>query len=127
MNNNFSTTLINKRQEKNMSQEDLAKKLYVSRQTISKWEKGESVPDIQKAKVLSEIFDVDLAFLIDGNNKVLEENERLKNLEDRVVKLESKDLKKATNGWDIVKYLICLIGVFVIGVFLTSALYFVKH
>ncbi|WP_376716352.1 helix-turn-helix transcriptional regulator [Vagococcus carniphilus] len=42
--------LTQKRQEKSMSQEELAKNLYVSRQTISKWEKGESLPDIEKLK-----------------------------------------------------------------------------
>lgn len=48
---------------KNMSQDDLAEKLYISRQAISKWETGESTPDLDKLVQLAEIFEVSLDFL----------------------------------------------------------------
>lgn len=57
------------RLEKNLSQEDLAKKLNVVRQTVSKWEKGQSFPDSQSLKALAEILDTDLSSLLDIENK----------------------------------------------------------
>ena len=56
----FSDNLIQLRKIHNMSQEELAERLDVSRQTLSKWETGESVPDIEKCKILADIFDVSL-------------------------------------------------------------------
>lgn len=47
-----------------MSQEDLAEKIGVSRQTLSKWETGESLPDIEKCKLLAELFGVTLDDLV---------------------------------------------------------------
>lgn len=52
-----------------LSQEDLAKKLNVVRQTVSKWEKGQSMPDADSLKILAEIFDTDLSSLLDIENK----------------------------------------------------------
>lgn len=47
-----------------MSQEVLAEKLDVSRQTLSKWENGESLPDIEKCSLLAELFGVTLDDLV---------------------------------------------------------------
>ena len=60
----FSENLINLRKLKNISQEELAEKLNVSRQTISKWETGESLPDIEKTKILAELFNVSIDDLV---------------------------------------------------------------
>lgn len=131
MNESFSTILTKKRQEKNMSQEELAKNLYVSRQTISKWEKGESLPDIEKAQKMTEIFDVDLNYLISGQEEIVKEDESFKKLEDRVTNLENtlqkNNFSVKTNGWDIIKYIILLIGITIISGFLLSAIYYLKH
>ncbi len=56
----FHENLIQLRKINHMSQEQLAEKLQVSRQTLSKWETGESLPDIEKCRVLAEVFDVTL-------------------------------------------------------------------
>ena len=50
----------------NLSQDDLAEKLYVSRQSISKYENGEATPDIDKLVQLAEIFGVSLDYLVLG-------------------------------------------------------------
>ena len=50
-----------------LSQEQLAEKLNVTRQTISKWELNETTPDIKQAKILSEIFQISLDELVDNN------------------------------------------------------------
>jgi AbrB family looped-hinge helix DNA binding protein len=49
---------------KGMSQENLAARLDVTRQTISKWELGEGAPDIEKSKILADIFGVSLDDLV---------------------------------------------------------------
>jgi transcriptional regulator with XRE-family HTH domain len=50
------------RTAKNLSQDGLAEKLYISRQAVSKWENGEATPDIDKLVQLAEIFDVSLDY-----------------------------------------------------------------
>ena len=52
------------RKKHNLSQEQLAEKVGVARQTISKWELGETAPDIKQAQMLSKIFDVGLDKLL---------------------------------------------------------------
>ncbi len=60
----FSDNLIELRKIHKMSQEELAERLQVSRQTISKYETGESLPDIDKCKQLADIFNVSLDDLV---------------------------------------------------------------
>lgn len=64
----LSNTLIALRKEKGLSQVDIAEKLFVSRQAVSKWEKGLSVPDVDNIVKLSEIFGVTTDYLLIGNN-----------------------------------------------------------
>jgi len=60
----FSDNLLQLRKINQISQEELAEKVNVSRQTLSKWETGESLPDIEKSKLLAEIFGVTLDDLV---------------------------------------------------------------
>ena len=60
----FRDNLIQLRRMGGLSQEALAEKLEVSRQTLSKWETGESVPDIEKCRRLADIFGVTLDNLV---------------------------------------------------------------
>jgi AbrB family looped-hinge helix DNA binding protein len=48
------------RKKNKLSQEQLAEKVNVSRQTVAKWENGEALPDIYKCKILADIFQVNL-------------------------------------------------------------------
>lgn len=57
------------RKKHNLSQEDLAEKIGVARQTISKWELGETSPDLKQAKELSKIFHVSLDELVNNDIK----------------------------------------------------------
>ncbi len=66
----FQDNLIALRKMHNLSQEELAERLRVSRQTISKYETGESLPDIDKCKQLAEIFDVSLDDLVNYDKEV---------------------------------------------------------
>lgn len=60
----FCDNLISLRKLHDLSQEELADRLQVSRQTLSKYETGESLPDIERCKQLAEIFGVSLDDLV---------------------------------------------------------------
>ena len=59
------------RQEAQLSQEELANRVYVSRQTISNWENDKSYPDVNSLVLLSEIFQTSLDNLIKGDVEVM--------------------------------------------------------
>lgn len=61
---NLGNNLYQARKKKGLSQEDAAEKLGVSRQTISKWETDETLPDIRQAKQLSMLYGLSLDELI---------------------------------------------------------------
>jgi len=61
--------ILNLRKQYNLTQEQLAEKMNVARQTISKWELGETFPDIEQAKKLSQIFNVSLDEMLDNDIK----------------------------------------------------------
>ncbi|MBQ1794432.1 MAG: helix-turn-helix domain-containing protein [Treponema sp.] len=56
----FKDNLAQMRKGLQLTQEDVAEKLGVTRQSVAKWESGESVPDLDKCKQLAEIFGVSL-------------------------------------------------------------------
>ena len=56
----FSDNLVELRKINNMTQEELAEKIGVSRQTLSKYETGESLPDIEKSMMIANTFGVSL-------------------------------------------------------------------
>ena len=60
----FNEKLLSIRKKKGLSQEELGMELQVSRQTISKWESGQSYPDFQKLVLLSDYFDMTLDELV---------------------------------------------------------------
>lgn len=66
----FYENLIQLRKMNHMSQEELAEKVNVSRQTLSKWETGESLPDIEKSQLLAEVFGVSLDDLVNFESPV---------------------------------------------------------
>lgn len=61
------------RQEVQLSQEELADRVYVSRQTISNWENDKSYPDVNSLVLLSEIFQISLDNLIKGDIEVMKD------------------------------------------------------
>ena len=60
----FCDNLISLRKMNHMSQEQLAEQIGVSRQTLSKYETGEALPDIEKCKMLADVFAVTLDDLV---------------------------------------------------------------
>lgn len=79
------------RTEKNLSQGDLAEQLEVSRQSISKWENNNAIPDLEKIIKLSEIFNVSLDELVKGKTTIVENMQNEPKIEEmtRTTKVES--------------------------------------
>ncbi|WP_438834825.1 helix-turn-helix domain-containing protein [Streptococcus pluranimalium] len=67
----FHNRLVDLRNSKKLSQEELAEKLYVSRQTISNWERGRTYPDINSLLLIATFFDVSLDNLIKGDVDIM--------------------------------------------------------
>lgn len=63
----FFDKLIQLRKERNWSQEDLAEKLNVSRQAISRWENGTAYPDAQNILQISKLFNVTTDYLLNDD------------------------------------------------------------
>lgn len=65
------------RERLGLSQETVALRIYVSRQTISNWETGKTYPDVQSLLLLSQLFDVSVDNLLKGDASTMEQ--RIKN------------------------------------------------
>ena len=65
----FNNRLYQLRKQKGLSQEELANRLNVSRQTVSKWEVGDSTPDMEKLIAMSDLFGVSLDNLVMGKEE----------------------------------------------------------
>ena len=92
----FGSKLYELRKEKGMSQEELANRLDVTRQTVSKWELGDSTPDLDKLILLGELFEISLDELVLGKVPV---TTKLDELGAKVMTEENK--KKARKGLKI--------------------------
>ena len=94
---NINEKIYNLRKEHGLSQEELANKLNVSRQTISKWEVGESTPDFDKIVPLCEVFEISTEEL----------------LRDRKIDEDCiKEVKEEKNKVDVVKAALICISIF---------------
>ena len=63
--------ILELRTQKGMSQDELAEKVFVSRQAVSRWENGETVPNTETLKLLSEVFDVSINTLLGSPRKLI--------------------------------------------------------
>ena len=123
----FNNRLYESRKQKGLSQEELANKINVSRQTISKWEIGDSTPDMEKLHALSDLFGISLDELVTGNSPVVCENvseksEVLNVLEEKMFTPENK--KKAKKGLKIAGI---IAGIIFALDFLTMIIYFLVY
>ena len=91
---NLGNNLFQARKKAGLSQESVAEKLGVSRQTISKWETDETIPDIYQSKKLAKVYNLTLDELIDFDIDIKEIEEIIKNTN------EEKESKiNWTNAW----------------------------
>lgn len=63
--------IIKMRTQKSMTQEELAKKVFVTRQAVSRWESGETTPNTETLKLLSNLFDVSINTLLGSPYKLI--------------------------------------------------------
>ncbi|MBQ4248012.1 MAG: helix-turn-helix domain-containing protein [Ruminococcus sp.] len=66
------------RKEKGLTQEQLADKLFVSRRTVSRWETGSNMPDLDMLVELADLYEVDLREIFNGQRRAQEMDKELK-------------------------------------------------
>ena len=93
----FGNRLYELRKQKGLSQEELANRLDVTRQTVSKWELGDSTPDMDKLVALGELFEISMDELVLGKVPV---TTKLDEWGAKVMTTENK--QKAKKGLKIV-------------------------
>lgn len=76
----FAENLKKIRKDKGYTQEELAKKLNVVRQTVSKWEKGLSLPDVDILSKIANVLETDVNILLDGQITSTDQSEIVKQL-----------------------------------------------
>jgi transcriptional regulator with XRE-family HTH domain len=79
----LGTSLYRARKKSGLSQEGVAEKLGVSRQTISKWETDETLPDIRQSKRMAALYKLSLDELIDFDLEVQEIQEAIERTSDK--------------------------------------------
>ena len=63
--------ILELRTKKGMSQDELAEKVFVTRQAVSRWENGETTPNTETLKLLSKLFDVSINTLLGSPQKLI--------------------------------------------------------
>lgn len=94
------------RLELKLSQESLAEKVFVTRQTISNWENGRNYPDINSIVLLSTIFDISLDILVKGDVEKMKEH------------IKAEDIKKFNKDGNIFSVLLIGTVVSIVPLFL---------
>ena len=95
----FNNRLYELRKKRGLSQEDAANKLNVTRQTFSKWENGDSTPDMEKLMAISDLFDISMDELVLGKEQsikeeVVDSNHFLQICEEKICTPENKKVAK---------------------------------
>ena len=91
---NLGNNLFKARKRAGKSQEAVAERLGVSRQTISKWETGETIPDIYQTKRLSELYGLSLDELVDIEPDQIDIERTIKNIDEK-----KEDKINWTSAW----------------------------
>ena len=125
----FNNKLYELRKQKGFSQEELANRLNISRQTISKWEVGESTPDMEKLVAISDLFEVSLDELVKGEEPKLAEpseqivkSELYSDIKEQVLTVDNK--KKAKKG---IKIAGIILGIFVLIDVISFVIYVIMY
>ena len=101
--------ILENRKKLNLSQEQLGEKVGVSRQTVSKWELGQTIPDLDIAKLLAEVFGITLDELLKENEELLEEINDEKNLDEGIAEKQVKQKKKFSKLLKLIVIVLVLI------------------
>ena len=109
------------RKQKGLSQEELSVKLHVVRQTISKWEKGLSVPDSEMLVSISRIFDVDVSVLL--GETISEENPNdLQKIAEKLEVINSQLLDRKENRRKFWHWFFVVLSILILLIFISIVL-----
>lgn len=112
----FADKLIELRKKNGWSQEELAEKLNVTRQSVSKWEGAQSIPELAKILQMAQLFDVTTDYLLrdEIEQPQSEENEEWEQPARRRVTLEQADaflrVKQETGKWIALGVALCILS-----------------
>ncbi|WP_449224236.1 helix-turn-helix domain-containing protein [Alloscardovia venturai] len=108
------------RKAKGLSQDDLALELGVVRQTVSKWERGLSVPDAQMLIRLSEVFDTRVSMLL-GENIIEKEADEMEKISEKLEITNSELAHKKEKHRTILLWILILLCVATVAIFIALA------
>ena len=113
------------RKQKGFSQETLAQQLNVVRQTVSKWEKGISVPDAEMLNSLSELFEVPVSTLLGSTveEQKTEIDPRMEEIAKQLAILNEQLANQAVRKRKLGKRILITIGAVIVGFILLCVLY----
>ena len=117
----FQNNLKALRMKKGLSQGELAIRLNVVRQTVSKWEKGVSVPDAETLIKLADLLDTSVNDLL-GSNVVPEDSNDMNKIADQLVRVNEQLAIKNNRATRVWKVVVITIAVFVFLVFVIAML-----
>lgn len=120
----LSQNLKTIRKSKGLSQQELAVKLNVVRQTISKWEQGLSVPDSEMLISISEVLETPVSTLL-GENVIVPEADTLKAISEKleVINLQmaqKKNTRRKIIHWSLIGLCAIIMAIFVVLYFWKS-------
>lgn len=131
----FNNRLYELRKKKGLSQEEFAGRINVSRQTVSKWEVGDSTPDMEKMIALSDLFEISLDELVlgreyddknvDGSSSERQQNHTSEVVEVLEEKVFTSENKVRAKKWAKVAGII--FGIFVVIDVISMVVYFVVY
>ena len=105
----LSENIKHHRKVKGMSQEELAERLHVVRQTVSKWEKGLSVPDSELLVRLAETLETSVSTLLDETTEPTCEEPSLQELAERLEALNAQFARQATRRRRILRTVLIVV------------------
>lgn len=94
----FGLFITELRKNENMTQEEVGEKLFIDRTTVSKWERGDYIPNPEMLLSLSHLFNVSVNELLLGEKMTSENKEEVNNITVEVLKDSRKKIKKALFG-----------------------------
>ena len=112
----FAENLKKIRKDKGYTQEALAKKLNVVRQTVSKWEKGLSLPDADMLSKIANVLETDVNILLDGQITTTDQSEIVKHLAkiNEQLTIKNRRYKKIMKTIAIILLIIVIFGILLV-------------